>query len=168
LIRPQIDSMLVRYHAFTFAYDLAKHYQNEVTYAYLLVTEIFIDFYYPASICLLATIFGLLFQIFQRPQTGPQRHRRILWLHYAFCGLLFVIYITIFGLEVRGLYTEVFDGESIIYFVRDIPVQDVVNVVFDALYAGASFEIFVASIIIFSTRTNNQAKSNVWSSSLMA
>ena len=79
-----------------------------------------------------------------------------------------MIYITIFGLEVRGLYTEVFDGESIIYFVRDIPVQDVVNVVFDALYAGASFEIFVASIIIFSTRTNNQAKSNVWSSSLMA
>jgi len=133
----------------------------EVTAAYILVQIIFGDFGYLADVILLAVVFGLLFQLLQRPGTGYFRYRGILYAHYAFCGVLFVLYLAIFGISVRGLYDAVFNGESSVSTVNGRPVQYVLDVTYDVLYACASFEVLVISISILLKHRAHGTNNNV-------
>lgn len=137
----------------------------EVTAAYILVQVIFGDLGYLADIVLLAVVFGLLFELLQRSGSGYRRYGGILYAHYAFCGVLFVLYLAIFGVTVRVLYSEIFYGESSVATVNGRPVQYVLDVTYDVFYACASLEILVIStLIVFKHRkyrTNNNVRASL-------
>ena len=145
--------------AFILAFDVLQEQSADVTAGYLLVQTIFRNFYYPAEVFLLATIYGLIFQILQEPDTAEIQWTRILWLHYALCLVLSTFYIVIFGLQVRTFYAEVFDGKAAYYLIYGRPAQYVLDIVFYAVYACASLEVLIASFFIFvNFRRNSQNK----------
>lgn len=156
------DSSAARYQIFTFVYLLLIQYQVTVTAAFLLVETIFDEFEYPASVLLLATIFGLLFQVLQQPGVGYPRYRGLLWANYGLCAVLFVLYLALFALRVHAIDQQVLDDESSTYFVNGYPVESVLDVTFDGLFAIAALEVLVGSIYILVThrkyRTSNTVR----------
>lgn len=137
----------------------------EVTAAYVLVQVIFGDLRYLADVVLLAVVFGLLFELLQRSGSGYPQYGGILYAHYAFCAVLIMLYLAIFGVTVRVLYSAVLYGESSVPNVNDRPVQYVLDVTYDAFYACASLEILVISTLIFfkpcNYRTNNKVRASL-------
>ena len=154
---------VIRYYAFTFANQLVELYASDVTCAYILVQTIFSSCIYLAEIAVLVLIFGLLFQSLQQPGTGSGSRNHHGWLvaHYVFCGFLLIVYIVVFGLKVRLLYDEVYDGDYRIYYFQGRPVWSIIDVFYDALYALAALEIFIGAIMVFIHYRKHQLKSNV-------
>ncbi|KAL6714056.1 hypothetical protein ACLMJK_008550 [Lecanora helva] len=132
-------------YAFTFANQLVKEHGSVITYSYLLAVVIFVNLVYLAEIALLAIIFTVLFRLYQQPDARSQKHKMLLYLHYAYCCILFVFYLTIFGLEVRVLSNQV-NGHPQQIMIHGRLASRVFDVIYCVFYAAASFEIFIGSI----------------------
>ena len=150
-----------RYYGFLFASTLVRQNHREVAFAFFIVETIFDYLKYPAAVCLLSTIYGLLAQLIQRPGTNYQKYRSLLWVHYALCFVLLALSTTIVGLNLRVLYTMVFDYNNVAFLVGNTVDQYVLNIVFDGLYTCAAFEILVTSIVLLRSRDHRDINKNV-------
>lgn len=137
-----------------------------VTAAYILVNLIFTSFEYLTEVVLLAVVFSLLFQLLQKPGSGHSQYRGILFAHYAFCVVLLVLYLAIFGLSVRELHDSVFNEISSNYIVNGRPVEYSIKLAWDVLFALASLEVLVISVMIVFKHRNYRTNNKVSASSL--
>ena len=74
---------------------------------------------------------------------------KVLRLHYAFCGILAVLYITILALDIRDVVNEVRTEVFAIYRLRVVGQTldaDKLDIAFDALYSAATIEVIIGGL----------------------
>ena len=117
--------------------------------SYLVVDLIFnYSFGFLGGICLLATIYQLIFRLHQQVRNTYDNDRRtLLWAHYGFCGILALFYLAMFGLQMHDLYDSIFhpDTDSFPVEYKGIPDVGIIFVTYNALYQCAALEILAAS-----------------------
>ena len=118
--------------------------------SYLLVDLIFNhSFGILAQVCLLATIYYLIFGLHRQTGTTYDNDKRtILWAHYGFCGILAIFYLAMLGLQIRGLYETIFHPDTGPWYAeyKGIPDDNIIYVTFNVLYLCAALEILAASL----------------------
>lgn len=135
----------------TYAFIDSILYESEVIVEnlYLLIETILISSGYIADILLLTAIFGLVHYCFLHPD-GPDNPKRglkgaIYWAHLALCGVLGALYITILGLGINDVVSNIGpSGASYAVAYDGVPTIYKVQVAFNAIYFVAAVEIVAA------------------------
>lgn len=178
-LKPDTESLCCiheyhRYYAFAFAYNIIEDHGAEITPAYLLVNIILgQDLHYLVDICLLIAVVNLFYHLFQ--QTGSKNSpskKGILWAHYFICIVLTALYLATTGLDIRGLWYQIFDPEGIKsqFFSGGRPrilYVYILDITFNAIYLSASLEILGGAFWIFTTRRQRDISNSVSSFSFL-
>ena len=102
-------------------------------------------------ICMLITIYSLLFRMLRRPGSSPSMARkRVLWAHYGFCAIVLgSLWLAFLGISGKYLHDVYLTSEYSPSTYKGIPIPNIVSTAFDALYVCASLEIVAGAIITF-------------------
>ena len=118
--------------------------------SYLVVDLIFnYSFGILGGICLLATIYLLIFRLYlQIGNTDDNDKKTLLCAHYGFCSILVIFYLAMFGLQMHDLYESIFHPDTYrgLAEYKGIPDLGIIFVTYNALYLCAALEILAASL----------------------
>ncbi len=133
--------------------------------SYLVVDLIFnYSFGVLGGICLLATIYYLIFRLHRQTGTTYDNDKRtILWAHYGFCGILAIFCIALLGLQIHATYDSIFhpDSDPGLAEYKGIPDFDIIVVTYNALYLCAALEILAASLWVLKQGVQTNTRKTV-------
>lgn len=113
------------------------------------------------DILFFSIIFGLISELSTQSTNGYPKRRGLLWANYVLIGILFVLFLGLFGYNIRIIHAQVFNDYSNIPIVNGVPAPTIFEVTYDVLSAMLALEILAGSIMILAKRTSIQMNKTV-------